>query len=91
MIVTNVQTHHVALIVTSLGYSIVQGELCQSGAAYIHVLTRVFACHNGHAHLIRMSAHKKIIKISPDNPVKSVVNYNMTITDTGCDDNWTCQ
>ena len=50
MIVTNVQTHYVALIVTSLRYSIVQGKLSQSGAAYI----RAFACHNGHAHLIRM-------------------------------------
>ena len=34
-------------------YSILQGELCQSGAAYI----RAFGCHNDHAHLIRMSAH----------------------------------
>ena len=64
MIVTNVQTHHVALIyiVTSEFPRVLVTPLCMVNFVNPAPRTciRAFACHNGHAHLIRMSAHNKI-------------------------------
>ena len=64
VIVTNVQTHHVALIyiVTSEFPRVLVTPLCMVNFVNPAPRTciRAFACHNGHAHLIRMSAHNKI-------------------------------